>query len=159
MSEVQKRGIRKILIKERADMRRLSRGGRFFLFFIFLFLSSNLLQAAPGDLDSSFGTDGRVFTSIGEGAGANAVKIQTDGKILTAAQTCDIDFLNCNFALTRYDLSGNLDSGFGNNGTVLSDFQNGNDGPSDLALQSDGKIIVVGFASNGGGSRLCPGKI
>jgi len=42
-----------------------------------------------------------------------------------------------------------LDTSFGANGLVLTDFSNGNDVAQDLALQPDGKIVVVGYANNG----------
>ena len=53
----------------------------------FLLCSSIILQAqaAPGNLDPSFGIGGRVVTPIGNGdEGASAVAIQTDGKIVAA---------------------------------------------------------------------------
>lgn len=39
--------------------------------------------AAPGDLDTTFGNGGKVLTSFGDsGDSANAVAIQSDGKIV-----------------------------------------------------------------------------
>lgn len=41
-----------------------------------------------------------------------------------------------------------FDPGFGNNGVVSKDFGGGDDEIRDLVMQSDGKIVVVGFISN-----------
>ncbi len=53
----------------------------------------------------------------------------------------------CYFCLAA---SGDLDATFGNGGKVLTPLGSGNDDARGLALQSDGKIIVCGFVSNGG---------
>lgn len=69
--------------------------------------------------------------------------MQTDGKILVAG-TADDDFL-----LLRYEQNGDLDPTFGAGiGYVTTDFSGFSDKGTDLALQPDGKIIVIG-SSNG----------
>ena len=105
-----------------------------------------------GSLDTSFGTGGIVKTGItaNQDDDANAVAVQSDGKILAAGDT-----LNGNgdydFALTRYKPDGSLDTGFGNGGIVTTDVTT--TGKDDfayaVAIQSDGKIIAAGPASNG----------
>ena len=45
------------------------------------------------------------------------------------------------FALARYTADGRLDSSFGVNGKVITDFNNSNDDANSIALQAD-KIIV-----------------
>ncbi len=60
------------------------------LFVILLFCASMTIQtqAAPGDLDPSFGNGGKVVTSIGNGdEGASAVAIQADGKIVAVGSS------------------------------------------------------------------------
>src|SRR2546428_11972107 len=42
------------------------------------------VDAGPGDLDATFGTGGRVLTDFGGGAGARALALQADGKIVVA---------------------------------------------------------------------------
>ncbi len=119
-------------------MRRLS-----VLVLVALFISATSLhrvQAAAGDLDTTFGTGGKVFTPFNEiSAFASSVVIQPDGKIVVAG-IAELDF-----GVARYNADGILDTTFGTNGVVLTSF-GGQDGASDLALQADGKIVVVGLA-------------
>jgi len=95
-----------------------------------------------GGLDPTFGTAGTVttdFGGLGMGGSASATAIQPDGKIVAAGQFgSDNDFIA--FALARYNTDGSLDSSFGAGGTVTTVIG----GASALAIQPDGKIIVVG---------------
>ena len=44
--------------------------------------------AAPGDLDSTFGSGGKVTTPIGSGSAvANGVAVQADGKLVAAGSS------------------------------------------------------------------------
>src|SRR5215468_11669588 len=57
------------------------------------------------------------------------------------------------FALARYNTNGTLDTTFGTSGKVTTDFAGADDMPSEpsaVALQSDGKIVVVGQTLVGG---------
>ena len=91
--------------------------------------------AAPGDLDPTFSGDGKLRVDLGIGSAATAVAIAQDGKILVAG-----DRNNGGGALIRLNLDGTLDNSFANNGIRLS----GYGGIVGMALQSDGRIIVVG---------------
>ena len=94
-----------------------------------------------GSLDSSFDNDGLVVTDFGgRDEAAASVVIQADGKIVVAGNT------NKDFAIARYTSNGGLDLSFGHNGLVTTDFNNGIDWVSKIALQPDGKIIAVGLA-------------
>jgi uncharacterized delta-60 repeat protein len=95
-----------------------------------------------GSLDNSFGSDGKVITDVGGYNGANSVKIQQDGKII-AAGTADN-----NFAIVRYNANGSLDLSFDSDGIVKTDFGDGYESASCIALQADGKIVVAGVHSN-----------
>lgn len=127
-------------------------------------------QARPGDIDSGFGTDGKVVTDFGKDDDVAALALQPDGKMIAAGKSCDktpnAEF--CTFALARYNLDGSLDNGgsddltpgdsFGNSGKVLTDLAPGKpefdvDEVSSLALQPDGKIIAAG-ASCGRGTAI-----
>jgi len=73
--------------------------------FVAAFLLCGLLiiqaQAAPGDLDPSFGNGGIVLSPNPSGSrSANAVAIQSDGKIVAAGESNN--GTNANFALARY---------------------------------------------------------
>ncbi len=108
---------------------------------------------ANGSLDTSFGTGGKTTLRLGfpgGNEGASGLVIQSDGKIvmggdfLTGGNTSD-------FAVVRYNADGTLDSCFGNGGIVSTAIGSGNDFISALSLQSDGKIVVAGDTSAGGG--------
>ncbi len=95
---------------------------------------------ADGSLDVGFGNGGKVTTEFRGFDRPSAVGIQRDGKIVVVGTTGG--FLD--FALARYNTDGSLDAGFGIGGKVISDFAGGDDGVSGLALQPDGKILVLG---------------
>jgi uncharacterized delta-60 repeat protein len=102
-----------------------------------------VLGPAPGDLDTSFGGDGKVLTDFGSDSSgtAHAIALQPDGKIVVAGGGSHGSG-NSDFALARYLPNGTLDASFGSNGTVLTDFLY--DSAYALVLQSDGKIVVAG---------------
>ena len=115
-----------------------------------------------GSLDSSFGAGGLVTTDfLGNVSGndAHGVAIQADGKIVVAGQAVvgrtANNLSNFDFALARYNADGSLDASFGSGGKVTTDFNGGADRAFALAIQPDGKIVVVGdagFSSPIGGS-------
>jgi uncharacterized delta-60 repeat protein len=98
-------------------------------------------QAAPGDLDPTFSGDGKQTTDFGHfGDGAGGVALQGDGKIVAVGGTGGGDF-----ALARYDPTGLLDPSFSGDGKQTTDFSGQfSDVASELAIQPDGKIVVVG---------------
>ncbi len=100
---------------------------------------------ADGTLDTSFGGSGRVTTAFASGNdGINAVALQPDGKILVAGQTHNGS--NYDFALARYLANGTLDTSFGSGGKVATAFGTSDDAAYGVAIQADGKIVVVGAA-------------
>jgi len=106
-------------------------------------------QAAPGELDITFGVNGKVTTSIGTNkrAIANAVALQADGKIVAAGYSLigtDPNSTNNDFAVVRYNADGSLDTTFGSGGIVTTPIGIGYDTAFSAAIQSDGKIVVVG---------------
>ncbi len=106
-----------------------------------------------GTVDSSFGTNGRVRTQISSGTDkAFSVGIQSDGKILVAG-FCSVS--GYDFAVARYNGDGSLDTGFDTDGIVVTDLNNGgsDDRGYDVAIQSDGKIIVAGYSANANGDK------
>ncbi len=72
--------------------------------------------------------------------------MQSDGKIL-AVGTSSVGS-NLNFVLVRFNNNGTLDSTFGTNGIVITDFNNYQDEAYSVTLQSDGKIVVAGYSDN-----------
>jgi len=93
-----------------------------------------------GSLDSSFGSGGKVTaSSLGDFIGNSAVTIQPTGKIVTAGDAS----LGSGFALARFKIDGSLDVSFDSDGGIITPFPNSTS-VSDLALQTDGKIIALG---------------
>ena len=105
-----------------------------------LLLGLGPASAAPGDLDPSFGDAGIVRTAIGGAAIANAVVLQSDGRIVVTGRS-DPEGL----AVARYRPDGTLDTTFGTNG-VAAGLTTGT--ALGVALQLDGRIVVAGRSSN-----------
>ena len=104
--------------------------------------------AAPGDLDPTFGSGGKVTTDVGGSDGAQAVAIQGDGKVVAAGLGNFAGPGTGDFALARYNPDGSLDTSFGSGGKVTTDF-GGFDAASAVAIQPDGKIIAAGRSGSG----------
>src|SRR6266566_313079 len=120
-----------------------------FLALVLLATLSGSAQAAPGDLDSSFGTGGLVTTDFaGRGDFGLAVALQSDGKIVAAGNSSAVGVFSVNFALARYNTNGSLDSTFGTGGTVLTSFGGNLSAAFDVAVQPDDKIVAVGVAGS-----------
>jgi uncharacterized delta-60 repeat protein len=81
------------------------------------------------------------FSGAGSGDIAQAMAIQSDGKIVVAGRTSS-DGSHTDFALARYTTKRALDPTFGNGGKVTTDVAF--DYTRDVAIQSDGKIVVAG---------------
>ncbi len=97
-----------------------------------------------GTLDTSFSGDGRQTTDFGGDDGASGVAIQADGEIVAVGAGRGPNQFS-DFALARYDPDGSLDTSFSGDGRQTTDF-GGVDWASGVALQTDGKIVVVGRA-------------
>ncbi len=112
-------------------------------------------------LDQSFGTDGRVVSDLSIENG-HRVETQPDGKILTLGYSFGgTDFLSqlqqggVHFVITRYNPDGSLDTSFGNDGTVVTQFLTGSQEEAyDMAIAPDGTIIVVGQSISSGASGI-----
>ncbi|MEP6467669.1 MAG: T9SS type A sorting domain-containing protein, partial [Parafilimonas sp.] len=109
-----------------------------------------ILRYLPGgQLDNSFGNNGKVVINFGyDIQEARSVVIQSDGKIVVAGygETGMFDE-NYDVVAARLTTNGKLDSTFGNNGKVLLDFGTDETGNS-VCLQQDGKIIIGGIYNN-----------
>jgi len=117
--------------------------------FLVLAVTTETIFAAPGDLDPSFGTAGKVTTDFsGNQDFGNAVAVQPDGKIVVVGFTrIGLGASTEDFAITRYNSNGSLDSSFGTGGRVTTNFQQ-DDRAKAVAIRSDGKIIVAGSNAN-----------
>ena len=102
-------------------------------------------SATPGDLDPDFGTAGLVRADLGGGNNESfAMAIQSDGKIVVVGY---IAGGSSDFVVRRYETDGDLDPTFGTDGMVVTDFSSGDEAALGVAIQSDGKIIVVGYTA------------
>jgi uncharacterized delta-60 repeat protein len=106
--------------------------------------------ASPAGLDPTFGSDGRVSTPVGAGK-AEGVLIQSDGSIITAGRRAVNGGID--FALTRHDADGKLDTGFGTGGIVTTDLGSATDEGLDAALLEDDGFVVVGRTDGPGFNR------
>lgn len=110
-----------------------------------------LVLAGPGAVDYTFGTSGtgRVLTGADGNNAVAAMVQQPDGRILyagfaSAAQT--------NSVVGRLLTNGAIDTSFNTSGVRTVDMSpSGADSVAAFALQSDGRIIAVGYATPSAG--------
>lgn len=110
-----------------------------------------------GGLDAAFDGDGIVTFNVGTTLRdtAYSVALQPDGRIIAAGSASNIfDAKNLtvgqnDFGLARLNPDGSPDTEFGENGRVSTHFGLGVDIGYDVALQTDGKIVVSGSTTNG----------
>jgi uncharacterized delta-60 repeat protein len=97
-----------------------------------------------GSLDTTFDGDGKLITPLsGDHSFATQVISQPDGKVVAAGMGSN------QFALARYKTDGSLDTTFGGDGKVFTDFLPVEDEfVSALALQPDGLLIAAGVDTN-----------
>ncbi|HOY32663.1 MAG TPA: T9SS type A sorting domain-containing protein [Bacteroidales bacterium] len=109
---------------------------------------------ANGSADYSFGTNGITITDAGQdGFGAfTNLAFQNDGKIIAVGYTIEDagGSIYDNKSLTvRYTADGLPDPAFGTGGIVLTETMTGSDIAWSVCIQTDGKILVGGYASVG----------
>lgn len=117
---------------------------------------------SDGSLDTTFGEDGKLTTDIGSSHPVytddrgSSVLVQPDNKIIVAGTTrrytksnrTSFEWYMWDLLLLRYNADGSVDTDFGTNGQVVIDLNGkGNvpEGFNRIALQSDNKIIAVGY--------------
>jgi uncharacterized delta-60 repeat protein len=108
---------------------------------------------ANGTLDPSFGVGGtgKVAALMGSTIGAaRAVRVTADNKLVVAGH------VSHDFALVRLDADGKVDASFGLSptpGRVVTPVQTSNwDEAQGLAIESDGRLVVAGWAYEGNSS-------
>jgi uncharacterized delta-60 repeat protein len=92
-----------------------------------------------GSLDQSFGQDGIVDVPIGSYSIANAVALQSDGKIVLGGTALEA---HNEFAAARLNPNGSLDTTFGGDG--IATFPSRTGGAWALDIESDGKPVLAG---------------
>jgi uncharacterized delta-60 repeat protein len=107
-----------------------------------LVVGASLPAVAAGRLDRTFSGDGKATTNFTRGIdGAEAVAVQPDGKIVAVGLAAG---RGGRFALVRYATDGSLDTSFGGDGRVVTDFTAASDEAFAVAIAPDGKIVVAG---------------
>lgn len=120
-----------------------------FLSIICLLNVSYKTLSQPGTLDKSFGKEGKVITGFTSGNPEyHSSILQNDDKIVSAGASALIIGEPQGFIIVRYSIDGKIDSSFGENGQVITDFNGGSRfGAFDaqaLAIQPDNKIVAAG---------------
>ena len=93
-----------------------------------------------GSLDVSFGTNGTaIYPGFGE---ARGLAVTPNGGIFIAGDS------GGDFLLLSYRSDGTLNPGFGNAGTVTTDISGSGDFAENLAIDAQGRIILVGRATS-----------
>lgn len=104
-----------------------------------------------GILDASFGVNGKVTETLGNGSDGDCIIVQPDDNILigtTLYEGTSDGFGDFSFGLLRYLHNGSFDTSFGENGKVKTTLPGAYATLFCLALQSNNKIIAAGI-SNG----------
>ena len=108
-------------------------------------MTSYAAVLAAGDLDTTFGINGKVTTDFnGYFDAAYGIVIQSNGQYVVAGIAGNAIGTNFDFALSRYNSNGSLDLTFGTNGKVTTDFKGSDDFVYSMVQQSDGKFVVAG---------------
>lgn len=115
-----------------------------------------------GTLDTSFGTNGKALLGLFDPNNSEStacIKVLSDNSIILGIFTSALETLEdyLNFGVIKVTNNGLLDSTFGTNGHVLTDF-----GFKDYIRSVDefeGKIIALGYSSNTGvGTKMAIAK-
>ena len=106
---------------------------------------------------TAFGTNGKGTVAItlpNFNSSEGGLALQSDGKILVLGNIFGYgSSSNDNLALARFNTSGLLDPGLGGSGIVVTDFGEDEIG-NDLAVQADGRILIVGKSTTTNGSDI-----
>lgn len=99
-----------------------------------------------GTLDTSFGTDGKVWFNIGAGNDfAESVAIQDDGKILIGGHKWISDLeQRHDLAVVRLNSDGTFDNSYGSSGVATARLVDGSNYTAAMILQPDNKVVLAG---------------
>ncbi|MCB9419658.1 MAG: tandem-95 repeat protein [Ardenticatenaceae bacterium] len=132
--------------------RKIIPGISVFLTAIILFVYLGMVVAAPGDLDTTFDSDGIVYTQAGDTTAADTahgVAIQSDDKVVAVGE------IDGDFGVIRYCADGSLDNGsncgaagFGTGGVVTTAVSTNIDTAEAIAIDSNGRILVAGYSTD-----------
>ncbi len=115
-------------------------------------LTASTNASATAAIDATFGTNGRVTISLGESQYVSGFALQNDDKIVAIGNIQGN--AGRDGVVVRYNANGTLDANFGNDGKVVLPITSGDDLFYGTAVQTDGKIVVVGSVSPVAGSTV-----
>ncbi len=105
-----------------------------------------------GRLDPSFGDGGRVVTAFSDDPelvdASWGINARSDGGIHLFGETCDADYVVCQFAMAAYLPDGSLDESFDDDGLVTTPIPGAATAlawPTRNILQEDGKVVAGGL--------------
>ena len=98
--------------------------------------------------DSAFGNDGLAIIDVGQGGGSLYSLAISDGKIILAGGANSNGFTGMDVVITRLNIDGSLDQGFGNSGKIYQDHSNGYDEAYCVKIYED-KLVVGGNTTQG----------
>ncbi|HEX6130278.1 MAG TPA: delta-60 repeat domain-containing protein, partial [Actinomycetota bacterium] len=101
-----------------------------------------------GRPDRSFSGDGFAVTRFPGSPEAYGydLAVRRDGRIVAVGETYDQSTPSARFAIARFTASGALDRTFSGDGRVTVGFGSGTDGAWKVELDSDGRVVVGGWA-------------
>ncbi len=108
-----------------------------------------------GTFDPTFGPggDGTALVNFGPAQDEpTSIAVQPDGKILLAGET-DAPGTS-DFAIARLLANGTLDPSFGTGGKQTIDFSGASEANAQMALQPDGRIVIVGTTRPAAGDTV-----
>lgn len=95
-------------------------------------------------LDTTFSGDGLLLTNVTDFRDiAVGVSVTAGGEILTAGR-CEVAQNLWDFCALRYAADGSLDTGFGGDGIVTTDFASSSDQAISSAMYADGRLVLIG---------------
>ena len=102
-----------------------------------------------GSLDTTFSSDGKQTTQLGDSTEARGMALQANGKIVVVGRVQGSSVPGGgDFALARYNPNGTLDTSFSGDGKLTTDFGDFDDAGG-VVLQGDGKVVAVGYGGSG----------
>lgn len=102
-------------------------------------------------LDPTFGTFGTVITDVAGGDHEDEpfeLLMQPDGKFVMPGKSFNSVTGSFDFTVLRHNPDGELDTTFGDDGVVTTDFLGGRDEALGLAIQGDGKLVAAGMITD-----------
>jgi uncharacterized delta-60 repeat protein len=118
------------------------------LVLLLIVFSTSIVLATVGELDINFSGDGKTTVHIGDFLDyGNDLAIQADGKIVVAGGVVNNSGV-VDFGLIRLNTDGTLDSSFSGDGKLTTDFGNKDNQARGVAIDSNQKIVAVGYYHN-----------